>query len=447
MKLNMLCFADDLMLFCKGDIRSIKSLVKGLNHFERASGLKASNTKSEVFTANMKEEEVKSICERTGFRKGVWPFNYLGVPVCNRKLSRDECEVLVHKLTARVRNWQSRHISYVGRLQLVNAILLSICNYWMQVFILPAGVLKEVNRICRRFLWEGHMNGQKPGYVAWEKVCNSKTEGGLGIKDIALWNTIAVAKFVWQIAEKKDSLWVKWVHSVYIKEKNLWEYKPSVLASWVWRSICTIKRRLTSMDTADWWPPSGQGFKIGKIYHKIKSRGNKENRVKWASMVWNRTSIPKHCFIWWLAVQKRLMVKRRLFKYGVSSDPWCALCGTHEESHDHLFFRCQFSKRVWEDVFTWLQVRGKWSNMSELVHWCRRRCRTSKVRSQAIIAACASVIYSIWQARNQAHWERRRQQPEAYVSQVKFFVAKRCYRLSCKNCNSKDKGWIAEVCK
>ncbi|KAL2902930.1 hypothetical protein RDABS01_028012 [Bienertia sinuspersici] len=417
-------------------------MLRGLNHFQMALVLKANDAKSEVFSANMNDEDVDKICERTCLKKGSWPFRYLGIPICNKKLSRDECELLIHRMTTTISSWQSRHISFAGRLQLVNAVLMSICTYWMQILILLIGVIKEINRIYRKFLWEGHLHGQKPGYVGWNQVCKPKSKSGLGIKDLNLWNNLVVCKIVWQIAEKKEYIWVKWVYTVYIKQQSWWDYQPSILASWIWRNICSAKKRLLKIDRTGWWPDSGKDFKIGKIYNKIKG---KDEKMKWASLTWIKVSIGKHCFIWWLAVQERLMVTKRLFNYGISDDPWCELCGLQEETHEHLFFKCSIAHEIWKATFSCLQVTRRWSNMSEMIKWCKRRCRTSKFRSTVIIAACAAVIYSIWQARNQALWEHRRQNPDYIDAQVGYFVAKRCHVLCNKKFNVEDKTWLANI--
>lgn len=34
---------------------------------------------------------------------------------------------------------------------------------------------------------------------------------------------------------------VKWVHHVYNKDSNFWEYEARKSASWAWKSICKIK--------------------------------------------------------------------------------------------------------------------------------------------------------------------------------------------------------------
>lgn len=56
MKLNHLVFADDLMLFCKGDMQSIKVLLQGMEVFSASSGLCANNAKSGIFLAGVDQE-------------------------------------------------------------------------------------------------------------------------------------------------------------------------------------------------------------------------------------------------------------------------------------------------------------------------------------------------------------------------------------------------------
>ncbi|KAK4731424.1 hypothetical protein R3W88_024412 [Solanum pinnatisectum] len=115
--------------------------------------------------------------------------------------------MLVDKLVCRIRTWGTRNLSYTGRTQLVNSILLQVHTYWSSIFLLPKKVLKSSTTVCRNFLWSGQENTSRSPLIAWEKVCRSKKEGGLGIMDCMIWNEAAIAKYVWNIAKKTDNLW------------------------------------------------------------------------------------------------------------------------------------------------------------------------------------------------------------------------------------------------
>ncbi|KAJ8434805.1 hypothetical protein Cgig2_033527 [Carnegiea gigantea] len=73
----------------------------------------------------------------TSNRKGHLHFKYLGMPITSSKLSKIECRLLIEKSTANVLNWSSRHISYTGRVVLVNTVLFGLFNFWAQIFTLP----------------------------------------------------------------------------------------------------------------------------------------------------------------------------------------------------------------------------------------------------------------------------------------------------------------------
>nr|GEU74353.1 reverse transcriptase domain, reverse transcriptase zinc-binding domain protein [Tanacetum cinerariifolium] len=58
---------------------------------------------------------------------------------------------------------------------------------------------------------------------AWVSVCMPKHEGGLGIRRIDDFNVALMATHIWSILTHIESLWVKWVHTVKLKGRSLWD--------------------------------------------------------------------------------------------------------------------------------------------------------------------------------------------------------------------------------
>ena len=153
-----------------------------------------------------------------------------------------ECKTLVEKISAKITTWSSRHISYAGRVVLINTILFDMFNFWAQVFIFPQEVVDQIIKLCRNFLGGGEEACySKIAYVSWERVCSPKNKGGLRVKNLYLWNKACVAKLVWALAKKEDCMWIMWVHGRYIQGKEWADYTPKGDTSWYWKKLHQVK--------------------------------------------------------------------------------------------------------------------------------------------------------------------------------------------------------------
>lgn len=124
---------------------------------------------------------------------------------------------------------------------------MAIHMYWAQ--LLPFSkkmVIRQLTKVCRSFLWKGQAESASPGLIAWDSLCLSKMEGGLGFRDIGttrkqLFNESDRFKLIWAIDEKKDNLWVRWVHHIYLKGDNIWEHTSPENGSFNWRKLMAIR--------------------------------------------------------------------------------------------------------------------------------------------------------------------------------------------------------------
>ncbi|KAL2894924.1 hypothetical protein RDABS01_010833 [Bienertia sinuspersici] len=442
MKLTHLCFADDLILCSKGESESIKLLTKCFHVFSLSSGLQASKEKTEVYTCGMKEVQVQQILQETGFRRGSLPFRYLGIPISSKRISIGHCESLIEKMTARIRMWSSKNMSYAARVQLINAVLITIHQYWAQVFILPKAVLTKIEGICRSFLWSGKWFSQAPGNISWDKVCNSKTTGGLGIKNIHIWNTASLGRYVWALATKQDNLWVKWVHAIYLKDSSWDEYYPKPDVSWYWKKIWECKQNLNAKGLTVAELQNWNKFSVKKVYLALKEENPK---MFWHRNVWGRLSMPKHQFCAWLAIQERLNTKERLERMGVIKDTDCVLCQGAKETWNHLFFQCPYSKQIIQDINQWLGANPTVRSIPHLYRWINRRTKVSKFQKEIWCAAINATIYHLWQQRNNMIWNDQKQDWRQVIKQIKAQVIMRINDCNEKKKNGSEKDWLDKL--
>ena len=55
--------------------------------------------------------------------------------------------------------------------------------------------------------------------------------------NVNVWNTIAISKTHWALAKTEDKLWLRWVHSYYIKGQQLETIRVPTQACWIIRKL------------------------------------------------------------------------------------------------------------------------------------------------------------------------------------------------------------------
>ena len=220
--LTHLCFADDLLIFSKGNISSIEGIQNILKTFYQFSRLQLNCSKNEIFSTGINSDKLLEIQQMIGFKLGALPVRYLGVPLVTRRLTEKDCLLLIENIKARISHWATRFLSYAGRLQLIQAVIYSIQNFWCKQILFPKRVLKKLNQLCCNFFWEGNRNAGRRAKVRWQDVCLPKAEGGLGLKDILSWNRACMIQHIWQIFAQAGTIWIAWIYAYILKERNIW---------------------------------------------------------------------------------------------------------------------------------------------------------------------------------------------------------------------------------
>jgi hypothetical protein len=232
-----LSFADDLLIFTRGDTQSVELIMAKIKDFSQSTGLHVNPSKCKIFYGGVEDNIKDQIKKITSFAEGSLPFRYLGIPLTSRKLSIHHYMPLVDRIVERIRNWSAKLLSHAGRLQLIASVTFAVANYWMQCLPLPKKVIHKINAICRSFLWSGGAVITKKSPVSWEHVCAPKAQGGLNLISLDEWNRANLTKLLWNINNKADSLWIRWIHSYYIKQDQLMNMYVKQTCSWILKAI------------------------------------------------------------------------------------------------------------------------------------------------------------------------------------------------------------------
>ena len=95
------------------------------------------------------------------------------------------------------------YLSKGGRLTLVKSVLLSIPTYFLSLFPLPSSVAVKLEEIQRNFLWGSFGSDFKFHLVRWNIVKQPLILGGLGIRDLCLFNEALLGKWLWRFMTEK----------------------------------------------------------------------------------------------------------------------------------------------------------------------------------------------------------------------------------------------------
>ena len=120
---------------------------------------------------------------------------------------------------------------------------------------------------------------------------------------------------------------------------------------WIWKHakvsyILCLKYK----DAAKWTITSSGCYSCAAADNEIRVK-ELEVEVNWWKFLWFQLAIPRHTFIGWLAIKKNLTIRDKLAKWGYTGDTLCVFCRGCIGSKDHLFFACNFARRIW--IFCW----------------------------------------------------------------------------------------------
>ncbi|XP_074314913.1 uncharacterized protein LOC141651087 [Silene latifolia] len=163
--------------------------------------------------------------------------------------------------------------------------------------------------------------------------------------------------------------------------------------------------------------------------------------VGWHHQVWNKWTVPKHGLIAWMSQQQGLNTKDKLFRLSISSDNLCCLCGTEEESSQHLFFKCQYSEEIMLRIQKWVGIvmpkaRG---------HDWKRTTGMTRLKVGILNSILNVVTYHIWRQRNGCRHDMKLLRPDGCVTMIQYEIRTKINKQLAGKLARKDLVWIEKL--
>ncbi|XP_021990334.1 uncharacterized protein LOC110886795 [Helianthus annuus] len=143
-------------------------------------------------------------------------------------------------------------------------------------------------------------------------------------------------------------------------------------------------------------------YSSSRAWHSIREHAKE---VDWTNLVWFTQCIPKHAFFMWLVFRRKLLTQDIILQWDWSRRKnmnmmCCLMCYEDNDSHNHLFFECNYSTQVW------INVRGKGGmntvspEWEPIVSWLAARASSKSAINFISRLIVAASIYFVWQERN-----------------------------------------------
>lgn len=253
-------FADDIILFAEASVSQVKLINKCLREFCAVSGQRVSTSKSKLFVSpNVSGTFRHNLQVAAGLPISSDFGNYLGVPMIQSRLKSTDFNSILVKTKHRLATWKGKLLSFAGRLTLVKSVLMSIPAYVMRTCILPRATCTELDKLCRRFLWNDREDKNRIHLVAWDSICKPVEYGGLGLRKARDNNLVAMGKLAWRLIHEVGKPWVELVSRKYgiTSGRELMDVSKYKQGSLVLRGIIWAREELF-LKGAKWMVSNGE---------------------------------------------------------------------------------------------------------------------------------------------------------------------------------------------
>jgi len=185
---------------------------------------------------------------------------YLGLPSLVGRNKKASFNYIKERVWRKIQGWKEKLLSQARREILIKSVVQAIATYTMNCFKLPLGLCSEIESLIRKFWWGQKGDWRKIHWVKWSTLCCPKSYGGMGFKDLALFNDALLAKQAWRLLHHKNSLFYRVFKSKFFLDCAIMEATDLASASYAWHSI--LKGRDVLLKGAKWRVGCGKSISV-----------------------------------------------------------------------------------------------------------------------------------------------------------------------------------------
>ena len=92
----------------------------------------------------------------------------------------------------------------------------------------------DIGKMINRFWWAHQDKENKIHWLSWDTLCSRRDKGGLGYRDLHLFNLAMLARQAWRIVMNPDSLCARLLMAKYCPDGDLMKVREGPGTSYSW---------------------------------------------------------------------------------------------------------------------------------------------------------------------------------------------------------------------
>lgn len=186
---------DDSLFFFQNDKTSLSNLRRTILWYYSISGQSINFNKADLFCSpNIPLDIQESLASSLQVNLVQNPSKYLGINFKLRGRRVVDFQNIIDRVPNKLQRWKAKLLSQADITTLISSVLQAMPLFTFSCLRIPETVCDKLDAITRAFWWGHDLGTRKLHLVNWDKICQPKCLGGLGLKKFSIINQAMIAK-------------------------------------------------------------------------------------------------------------------------------------------------------------------------------------------------------------------------------------------------------------
>ena len=162
---------------------------------------------------------------------------YLGMPTYVGQSKVNTFNFISERTWKRVQGWNDRPMSRAGKEIMLKSVAQAIPTYVMSCFRLPDSICENLRATISNHWWGFEGGKKKMHWRSWDWLTTPKFLGGMGFRDMKLFNQAMLGRQCWRLLTSPDSLCARVLKGRYYPKCSFMDSGVTRSCSFTWRSL------------------------------------------------------------------------------------------------------------------------------------------------------------------------------------------------------------------